>query len=550
VLHNTTTAGNISFAARQDFSTGNQPQGVCVADLNDDGKTDIMVVNAVSSTLTILRNTSTASTISFAQPLDFLTGTKPWRIATCDINGDGKLDIAVANMDGNNISVFRNTGSNGNMAFDNRIDFGVGSGPRDVAFGDLNGDGKADMVVSNSFSNSISILRNTSNGSTISFASRADYATALFPQTISVEDIDGDGKLDIAVATYNNSGFVSVLRNKINEPSTTISSFTPTSGFIGTVVTITGTNFTGANAVSFGGTAASSFTVNSPTQITATVANGATGNVFVSSPSGIASLGTFTYSVPPPTLTSFNPTSGTTGTVVTLIGTNFINGQMNVQFGGVYATNVTFISSTQMTAVVGFGASGIVSVSSILGGTAGLPGFTYIPPPPVISSFTPATGTVGTVVTITGQNFTGATGVSFGGTQATSFTVMSPASITATVSTGASGNVSVTTPGGTGSLAGFVYNPPTAVGNPGSNNSLELLVSPNPSEDEILITHPSSFKNTSLRFVDILGREIKMLTPLRNSRQTRTNVKTFMPGIYRIIWTDGTRILTRTLMVK
>ncbi|MFC0878245.1 YDG domain-containing protein [Saccharicrinis sp. FJH2] len=78
-------------------------------------------------------------------------------------------------------------------------------------------------------------------------------------------------------------------------------------------------------------------------------------------------------------------------------------------------------------------------------------------PPPTITSFTPTSGTTGTTVTITGTNFTGTTAVSFGGTNATSFNVVSPTSITAVIASGASGDVSVTTPDGTATLAGFTF---------------------------------------------------------------------------------------------
>jgi hypothetical protein len=78
-------------------------------------------------------------------------------------------------------------------------------------------------------------------------------------------------------------------------------------------------------------------------------------------------------------------------------------------------------------------------------------------PAPIITSFTPASAGPGTTVTITGTNFTGATAVSFGGMAAASFAVNSATEITAVLAAGASGSVSVTTPGGTASLAGFTY---------------------------------------------------------------------------------------------
>ncbi len=76
---------------------------------------------------------------------------------------------------------------------------------------------------------------------------------------------------------------------------------------------------------------------------------------------------------------------------------------------------------------------------------------------PTITSFTPTTAGTGATVTITGTNFTGATAVSFGGIEATSFNVASSTSITAVVASGTSGSVSVTTPDGTATLAGFTY---------------------------------------------------------------------------------------------
>ena len=83
--------------------------------------------------------------------------------------------------------------------------------------------------------------------------------------------------------------------------------------------------------------------------------------------------------------------------------------------------------------------------------------FTTLPPAPAISSFTPTSAGNGASVVITGTNLTGASAVSFGGTAATSHTVNSDTQITATVSTGANGSVSVTTPSGTGTKIGFIW---------------------------------------------------------------------------------------------
>jgi len=148
----------------------------------------------------------------------------------------------------------------------------------------------------------------------------------------------------------------------------TIASFTPTSGPPGTPVVITGTNFTGATAVSFGGTPAATFTVNSPTTITATVPAGAVnGPISVTTPNGTASSTAQFQVSPPPTITSFSPTSGKVGTTVAITGTN-LTGATALTFGGTPATGFTVASATQINATVPQGAgAGTVQVTTPAG---------------------------------------------------------------------------------------------------------------------------------------------------------------------------------------
>jgi hypothetical protein len=224
----------------------------------------------------------------------------------------------------------------------------------------------------------------------------------------------------------------------------TITSVTPANGPAGTVVTIGGTNFTGVTAVAFNGTAAAIYTVTSATAIQATAPAGVTtGPLSVTTAGGTAtSAAAFTAA---PTIASVTPASGPVGTVVTISGANF-TGATSVRFNGVSATTFTVMSATAIQAAVPAGATtGPLSVTAP-GGTATSAGsFTVAP---AITSFTPASGPAGTVVTITGTNFTGATAVGFNGSAA-SFTVNSATTIQATVPAGATtGPVSVTTSGG------------------------------------------------------------------------------------------------------
>ncbi len=164
-----------------------------------------------------------------------------------------------------------------------------------------------------------------------------------------------------------------------NIPATpTISALQPSTGPVGTSVVVTGTNLTGATAISFNGTSAT-FTLNSATQITATVPTSATtGKVLVTTPGGSAtSAGNFTVTVPaqPPAITSFNPTSGPVGTGVIVTGTN-LTGATAFGLNGTTAT-FTVNSATQITATIPAGATtGKFSVTTPGGSTTSANTFT------------------------------------------------------------------------------------------------------------------------------------------------------------------------------
>ena len=209
-----------------------------------------------------------------------------------DLDGDGKSDLVVSNGTSNTLSVLHNTGSNGSISFDAKVDYITGNYPSNVSIGDLDGDGKPDLAVTNRVSNTVSILSNTSSNGSISFDAKVDYTTGNAPYNVSIGDLDGDGKPDLAVSNFNGNA-VSVLRNIPFTP--TITAFTPGNGGEGTEVTITGTHFTGATAVSFGGTAASSFTVINANTIVAVVGAGASGDVSVTTDGGTATESGFTY---------------------------------------------------------------------------------------------------------------------------------------------------------------------------------------------------------------------------------------------------------------
>ena len=241
----------------------------------------------------------------------------------------------------------------------------------------------------------------------------------------------------------------------------TITSFTPITGAVGSTVVITGTGFMAASRVTFAGTNAPVYSINSATQITVMVPIGATtGAIAVTTPFGTATSAT-SFTIPAvPVITSFSPSAGVPGTVVTIDGNNF-TGTTRVTFNGTVATVFTVVSAIQITATVPTGATtGRLTVTTPNGIAVSNTIFTV--QVPVITSFTPPIGPVGTLVTINGNFFTGVTQVTFNGVAATAFTVVSATQITATVPVGAtSGFIVVTAPlGSATSPTPFLIPPP------------------------------------------------------------------------------------------
>jgi len=218
---------------------------------------------------------------------------------------------------------------------------------------------------------------------------------------------------------------------------------------IGATVEILGQGFTSATGLTFAGVAAK-FNNISDTYMTAVVPAGAK--------TGVVTVKTFTSTMTGdrtflvvPQVSSFTPTSGRVGTLVTITGVGLTQ-TTAVTIGG-KAAAFTVKSDTQVTATVPAGAKTGEAISiTTAGGTASFGKFVVVPE---ITSFSPTSGPAGTSVTITGNSFTGTTKVTFGGVAATSYKAISDTQVDALVPAGAAtGTIAVTTPGGTGTSAG------------------------------------------------------------------------------------------------
>ena len=288
----------------------------------------------------------------------------------------------------------------------------------------------------------------------------ATNLTVVSDTKITADSPAGSGLVDVTVTTPGGTSATSSADQFTYIAAPTVAALSPTSGPAGgdTLVTITGTNFTGASVVDFGPNAATNLTVVSATKITADSPAG-TGlvDVTVTTPGGTSATSSadqFTY-IAAPAVTALSPTSGPAGgdTLVTITGTNF-TGASVVDFGTNAGTDLTVISSTKITADSPAG-SGLVDVTvTTPGGTSATSSadqFTYIAAP-AVTALSPTSGPAGgdTLVTITGTNFTGASVVDFGPNAATNLTVVSATKITADSPAGTGlVDVTVTTPGGT-----------------------------------------------------------------------------------------------------
>ena len=283
VFRNTSIEGKIdsnSFESGVNFTVGTNPRWVAVADIDGDKKPEIVVANQGSNTISVLRNVASAGVIdasSFETHDEFSTGAGPACPVLGDYNGDGKIDVATVNATDNNVSVLRNTAVSGTIngsSFASDLTFSTGTSPSRIAAGDINGDAKLDLVVSNNSSLSVSVLRNTGSSGSISFATNVDFTVANNPVGVAVGDLTGDGKPEI-VATNSGVTSISILHNIADPP--TITSITPASGKVGTAVTITGTSFdaTAANNTVFFDPIKATVTSASTTSLTVTVPNGA-----------------------------------------------------------------------------------------------------------------------------------------------------------------------------------------------------------------------------------------------------------------------------------
>jgi hypothetical protein len=434
-----------TFAPAVTYSAGgNQPASLAVADVNGDSKPDLLVANYGNSTAGVLLGNGSGT---FQAATTYATGgSNPNGIAVADVNSDGKPDLLTANYGNNTAGVLL---GNGNGTFRAATTYGTGgSGPDGIAVADVNNDGKPDLLTANYSSLTAGVLLGNGNGT---FQAAATYGTGGYPYSIAVADVNGDGKPDLLTANYytgNSNNAAAVLLGNGNgtfQAATTYS----VGGFISyglAVADVSGdgkpdlltANSSGRAGVLLGN---SSGTGTFQAATTYATASGVTLGIAVADVNGDSK---------PDLLTTVS-----NGMAGVLLG----NGNGTFQAATTYATGGSNPNGIAVADVNSDGKPDLLTAnygSNAVGVLLNTSAFA-----PILTSLSLTSVMEGTSVTLTGQNLTGATEVSFNGMPANTFSSTNSTTITAIVPAGAtSGHVNVTTPSGTSN--GVVYMVTTA----------------------------------------------------------------------------------------
>jgi uncharacterized protein (TIGR03437 family) len=200
------------FSVLKPIAVGKYPSSMVEGPFNKNGLQDLVVANQGDNTITVLLNDGNGwvkPTVITLGP--FPGGISPDFVAMGDFNGDGIVDLAIANRDSNNVTVLLGQG-NGMFTPAAASPFAVGNSPSCIAVGDFNGDGKPDLAITNELDNTVTILLGDGLGG-FHQASASPFPVGLNPSFIVTADFNGDGNLDLAVADLNSNNLTVLLGN-------------------------------------------------------------------------------------------------------------------------------------------------------------------------------------------------------------------------------------------------------------------------------------------------------------------------------------------------
>lgn len=181
---------------------GGAAVGVAAADLNSDGKLDLVFADERDGIVFVLLGNGNGT---FQAPTQYVVGGSPEFLALGDFNRDGNLDLAVST--GGGFSVLL---GNGDGTFQPPVAYAVGTAAVNILAGDFNGDGRLDIIQSVESNNAVAVLVGNGDGT---FQNPVEYPAGTAPTGLGVGDFNGDGKLDLAVAAELVNGVAILLGN-------------------------------------------------------------------------------------------------------------------------------------------------------------------------------------------------------------------------------------------------------------------------------------------------------------------------------------------------
>ncbi len=192
------------------YVVGTNPRSVATGDFNGDGKLDLAIANQTDGTVTILLNNATG-VFAVATNSPFAVGTGPTAVVVGDFNGDGKLDLAFTNVGGDNVTLLLGDGTGG-FAAATGSPFAVGAGPHSLVAADFNGDSKLDLAVANATDGTVTVLLGNGTGG-FTAAPGSPFRVGSAPQFVAAGDFNGDKKPDLAVVNFNDNSVTILLNN-------------------------------------------------------------------------------------------------------------------------------------------------------------------------------------------------------------------------------------------------------------------------------------------------------------------------------------------------